>query len=175
MRRSGSWRPGCPVPLRRLRVLTVGYIGFDHAAHSGRLVVNVTAVPALREAFARLRRARFPIRRIELVDRYGASDERSMRADNTSAFNCRRVSGTRVWSQHAYGLAVDLNPFENPEIDHGRVDPPTAARFADRTRWAPGMVRAGGPAVRAFAAVGWRWGGAWHSPKDYQHFSASGT
>jgi len=170
----GTWRPGCPVGLDDLRLVSVSYWGFDQAPHTGVLVVHRDAAPAIVSALGRLFGARFPIRRMVLVDRYGADDERSMRADNTSAFNGRKVPGTDTWSQHAYGRAIDINPLENPAIVDGVVDPPQAAPYADRSRRAKGMIHAGDAAVRAFAAVGWKWGGDWHSLQDYQHFSANG-
>ena len=105
---------------------------------------------------------------------FGGGDERSMLADDTSAFNCRPVAGSSVWSQHAYGLAVDINPFENPEIKGGHVDPPAAAAWANRSRSSPAMIRKGDAAWRAFRAIGWAWGGDWRSLKDYMHFSANG-
>jgi len=97
-----------------------------------------------------------------------------MLADNTSAFNCRLVPGTGIWSQHAYGLAVDINPFQNPEVQGGRVDPLAAAAWADRSRHSPAMIKHGDAAWLAFHAIGWTWGGDWQSPKDYMHFSANG-
>jgi D-alanyl-D-alanine carboxypeptidase len=169
-----SWHRGCPVGLPSLRLLRLRYWGFDHAVHQGELVVNVSAAGGLTRAFRLLFAARFPIRQMRVVDAFGGSDERSMRADNTSAFNCRLVSGTTTWSQHAYGLAVDVNPFENPEINGGVVDPPGAAAWADRTRSSPVMIRHGDAAWSAFHAIGWGWGGDWSSLKDYQHFSANG-
>jgi hypothetical protein len=108
-----------------------------------------------------------------LIDVYGADDDRSMAADNTSAYNGRKVMGSTVWSRHAYGLAIDIDPLENPELLDGKVYPPKGARFADRTLHAAGMIHRGGVVVRAFAAIGWEWGGDWHSLKDYQHFSQS--
>lgn len=172
---SGSWRFGCPVPISRLRVLSVTFWGFDGAVHQGLLMVNADVARPVLRAMRSLFDARFPIHRMRLVDAYGASDERSMRADNTSAFNCRGVPGSTAWSQHAYGRAVDVNPFENPEVRDGVVDPPTAARFVDRSLRVQGMIHPGDAAVRAFAAIGWTWGGYWHSLKDYQHFSLTGT
>lgn len=169
-----SWHPGCPVGLRRLRLLRLSYWGFDHAAHTGELVVNATAATDLTRAFRLLFGARFPIRQMRPVDAFGGDDERSMLADNTSAFNCRLVPGTSVWSQHAYGLAVDINPFENPEIQDGAVEPSAAAAWADRSRTSPAMIKEGDAAWRAFHAIGWTWGGDWSTPKDYQHFSANG-
>ena len=97
-----------------------------------------------------------------------------MAADNTSAFNCRRVAGSTSWSEHAYGRAIDINPRENPSVENGRVYPRNGAAYADRSRHAKGMIHAGDAVVRAFAAEGWGWGGSWNSPKDYQHFSATG-
>jgi len=169
-----SWHRGCPVGLGRLRLLRLSYWGFDHAAHTGSLVVNVAAAPDLTRAFGLLFAARFPIRQMRPVEAFGGSDEASMRADNTSAFNCRLVPGTSIWSQHAYGLAVDLNPLENPEVQNGTVDPPAAAAWADRSRTSPAMIKAGDAAWQAFHAIGWTWGGDWTTPKDYMHFSANG-
>ena len=170
-----SWRPGCPVAPADLRRVRLAFWGFDGERHLGTLVVNRDAVPALVSVFRTLYSARFPIRRMRPVDAYGGSDDASMAADNTSAFNCRAAvaSGPRRWSQHAYGRAIDVNPVENPYVFDGRVRPPAGARFVDRTPPRPGMAVPGGVLVRAFAAVGWSWGGAWRSP-DYQHFSATG-
>ena len=175
MVKSGSWSPRCPVPLDDLRLVTLTYWGFDERAHTGHLVCNRDAVTPIVNALHRLYAERFPIRRIVPVDAYGANDERSMRADNTSAFNGRFVEDSTVWSQHAYGRAIDVDPRENPEIKDGKVYPKNAGPYVDRTRGLPGMITAGGPVVRAFAAEGWGWGGYWHSLKDYQHFSATGT
>jgi hypothetical protein len=171
---AGTWRPGCPVSLDELRLVTVSYWGFDDRPHTGRLVLNRDATRAVISALRSLYRARFPIRRMQLVDRYDADDERSMAADNTSAYNGRKVPGTDVWSQHAYGRAIDINPLENPAIEDGEVDPPQAAQYVDRSQRVKGMIHGDDVVVRAFARVGWPWGGHWHSLKDYQHFSASG-
>ena len=169
-----SWRPGCPVPLASLRLLRLSYWGFDGQVHQGELVVNADAVSAVLTAFRLLFGARYPIHRMRLVEAYGGSDERSMLADNTSAFNCRGVPGSTAWSQHAYGRAVDLNPFENPEVRGTAVDPPAAAAWAGRSRTAPAVIHHGDAAWRAFAAAGWTWGGDWSYPLDYMHFSANG-
>lgn len=173
--RGRSWRSGCPVPLADLRELRLGYWGFDRTVHDGLLIVGARAVGPLVHAFRQLYVSRFRIRRMVAVDAYGGSDERSMGADNTSGFNCRFVPGTRTWSQHAYGLAVDVNPLENPEVVGAVVDPPTAWRNAHRDRGVTGMIAHGGAAWSAFHDVGWPWGGDWTSLKDYMHFSRSGT
>ena len=124
--------------------------------------------------FRKLYTARFPIRRMVPVDAYGGSDFRSIEADNTSAFNCRFVDGTHRWSEHAYGRAIDVNPIENPYVSGGRTSHRASVQYLDRSRRRPGMAHEGGALVRAFAAIGWGWGGRWTSVKDYQHFSASG-
>jgi hypothetical protein len=171
-----SWHPGCPVGLDDLRHVRLSYYGFDGAPHRGQLVVNVDAVAAVRIAFGDLFTHRFPIRRMRLVDDYGASDYRSIEADNTSAFNCRWATGATRWSQHAYGRAVDVNTIENPYVYANGTTTHAASRaYLDRTRHGKGMAYRGGVLVRAFAKAGWGWGGSWPGPIDYQHFSASGT
>ena len=99
-----------------------------------------------------------------------------MAADNTSAFNCRYAvaPGPRRWSVHAYGQAIDVNPVENPYLEGGKVHPAVGAAYLNRTHVRKGMAVRGGPLVRAFAAVGWSWGGRWTGTPDYQHFSATG-
>jgi hypothetical protein len=169
-----SWHPGCPVPLRNLRLVRLTYWGFDDAPHRGRLVVHRGWAEEIVSVFHRLYERRFPIRRMRLVDRYGADDRESMRHDNTSAFNCRFVAGTTTWSQHAYGRAIDLNPVENPYVVGSHVSPRRGRRFLDRSDVRPGMVVEGGTVLRAFREIGWRWGGSWVSAKDYQHFSSNG-
>jgi D-alanyl-D-alanine carboxypeptidase len=174
-----SHRDGCPVPLRFLRHLRLSYVGFDGAARTGELVVHEDVAQDVAEVFGRLYAARWPIARMRLVDAYRGDDDRSMAANNTSAYNCRPVAGSTSWSEHAYGKAIDLNPVQNPYVQAGSVAPPAGRRFAnlDRSDGAaarPGIVRAGDVVVRAFADVGWTWGGTWASSKDYQHFSLSG-
>lgn len=171
-----SWHSGCPVAPAGLRAVRLPFWGFDHHQHRGVLVVGASVVAPIEAAFRALDRARFPIRRMQPVSLYGASDNRSMRADNTSAFNCRFAvnDGPRVWSEHAFGDAVDIDPLENPYRLNGRILPSAGRRYADRQRVRPGMITATGPVVRAFAAIGWGWGGRWPTTPDYQHFSVNG-
>ena len=170
-----SYRAGCPVSPAQLALVRVSHWGFDGRAHRGSLIVNRRVAADVVKAFRRLYAARFPIRRMVPVAAYRGSDRASMAADNTSAFNCRRAVGsaTRRWSAHAYGLAVDVNPVENPYVLGERVLPPAGRRYLDRRRYRPGMALPGGVLVTAFESVGWSWGGRWSTP-DYQHFSASG-
>jgi D-alanyl-D-alanine carboxypeptidase len=169
-----SWRPGCPVSLRDLRLLRLTHWGFDGRVHTGRLIVHRDVARPLVGVFRELYQARFPIRRMVPVDAYGASDFRSIEADNTSAFNCRYVDGTTRWSNHAYGTAIDVNPIENPYVSGGRTSHRASRAYVDRARRRQGMAYEGGALVRAFDRIGWGWGGRWTSVKDYQHFSASG-
>jgi hypothetical protein len=172
-----SWRRGCPVGFAELRLLKVSHWGFDGRVHRGRLVVHREAARGMLGAMRSLYRQRFPIRQMRLVDAYGADDRRSMAADNTSAFNCRYVAGRPgVWSEHAFGRAIDVNPIENPYVtESGYVSPPGGAPFARRSRHRRGMIHRDGAVVAAFAAIGWEWAGDWPWPKDYQHFSATGN
>jgi len=170
-----SWHPGCPVSWSKLAVITVSYWGYDGQRHRGGLVVRDSAAGLLLTVFESLYRQRFQIERIHPVDVYGADDDRSMKANNTSAFNCRTVASSgSVWSQHAYGLAVDINPMQNPYIDGTTFDPPGGEHWSNRSDAVPGMAVEGGPLVGAFNAIGWGWGGHWRNTKDYQHFSESG-
>ena len=170
-----SWHPGCPVDVAQLRYVRISYWGFDGRGHLGEMVVNASVTGSLRRPFGALFAARFPIRRMRLVDRYGGSDFASIEADNTSAFNCRNTTGSSTWSQHAYGLAIDINPIENPYVfANGATTHPASDPYLDRSNVRPGMAVAGGTLVRAFDAIRWGWGGRWPPPTDYQHFSRKG-
>jgi D-alanyl-D-alanine carboxypeptidase len=175
------WRPGCPVALSQLRLLTVTHWGFDARTHMGQLVVNEEAAPGLVRVFRRLHAQRFPIRHMRLADMYGPERAQPGDGDVTGSFECRQsvpspcVGGSRSgrWSNHAYGLAIDVNPRENPYVGCGRTRDGTRAAYLDRSRLRRGMVT---PAVvSAFRSIGWGWGGDWSgATKDYMHFSWNG-
>lgn len=175
-----AWRPGCPVPLSGLRLLTVSHWGFDGKKRLGQLVVNRSAAVPLVDVFRRLYRQRFPIRHMQLTDIYGPKRSRPADGDVTGAFFCRQAAAspctggrTGTWSNHAYGLAVDVNPVENPYIGCGMSHDPRARRYLDRSRQRKGMVTS--RVIRAFASIGWGWGGYWSGrTKDYMHFSHNG-
>jgi hypothetical protein len=170
-----SWRRGCPVDAGRLRLLTVDYWGFDRRVHRGELIVHRYHAWRILGVMEKLFNAHYPIQRMRLVDAYRGDDDRSMVANNTSAFNCRKVSGSSRWSEHAYGRAIDVNPLRNPWVTQsGRVSPPAGRPWANRARAGAAMIRPGDKVVHAFAAAGWRWGGYWNGSRDYQHFSATG-
>ena len=166
----------CPVGFGDLRLLTMRYVGFDGRAHIGQMVVHRRHARDLVSVFRELYEARFPIRRMQLIDAYDGDDDRSMAADNSSAYNCRKVAGTSTFSHHAYGAAVDINPVENPYITADGVLPAAGRRFVDVDRSADadaprGVIVADDVVVRAFARIGWKWGGVWNEA-DYQHFHA---
>ncbi|OKK17716.1 peptidase M15 [Streptomyces sp. CB00455] len=170
-----SYRPGCPVGPGELRLVRMNHWGFDGKVHRGELIVHRDAVEPVLDAFGAAFEARFPIRRMRVTAVYGGSDARAMADDNTSAFNCRPVTGDpgRL-SRHAYGDAVDINPVENPYVDvRGTAHPANGHAHLDRTPAGPGTIRSGDLVTSAFRAAGWYWGGRWSNP-DYQHFSATG-
>jgi hypothetical protein len=171
-----SWHSGCPVGPAQLRRVRLRYVGFDGAAHGGQLIVNAAVVKNVVVVFKTLYDARFPIRKMVPIDVYHGSDDRSVQADNTSSFNCRAAvaPGPKHWSMHAYGEAIDVDTVENPYVENGRNSHANARPYVDRSRVRRGMAVEGGTLVRAFAAIGWGWGGRWPGSPDYQHFSLNG-
>ena len=183
MKRAGSWKPGCPVPLRDLSYLRLAYLGFDGKRHTGELVVHKDIAAEVQQIFGALLRSGYPIYRMRLVSHYHASDFQSIEADNTSAFNCRPVTGGKKWSKHSYGRAIDINPIENPYISRsGHIAHPASLRYGlrgrmhrTRTPADKAIMLPSDPIVRIFKRHGWRWGGDWHTIKDYQHFDKPHT
>lgn len=167
-----SWHPGCPIEPRQLRRVEVDYLGFDGQTHRGDLIVHEELAADVVAIFGQLLQLRYPIEKVRTVDIFpGADDELSMEDNNTSAYNCRDIPGTGRWSRHAFGRAIDLNPRLNPEIDRtGATAPENAAPYVDRNRTDPGILHAEDAVVRVFTEHGWRWGGNWRNPVDYQHF-----
>jgi hypothetical protein len=170
--RGEFWHPGCPVPLSGLRLLTVSYTGFDRQLHTGEIVVNSAAAQPLERVFKKLYRQHFPIRHVS---------SRPGEGDATASFECRQAvpspctGGLKSghWSMHAYGLAVDLNPTENPYIGCGESRDPATKPYRDRSRHRRGMVD--DRVIAAFQSIGWGWGGSWTGDtKDYMHFSSTG-
>jgi hypothetical protein len=167
-----SWKPGCPVPIDDLRIIEMNHWGFDGEIHDGgRLMVHRLVAEDVVRAFGELFAARFPIRRMELIEEYGGSDDASMDADNTSAFNCRPITGTADrFSIHSYGQAIDVNPVENPYVRGSTVLPPAGADYLDREDVRPGMIVKNDVVEKAFSTAKFFWGGDFNSLKDYQHF-----
>jgi hypothetical protein len=170
-----TWSPACPVPLGALRYVTVVFRGYDRKVHRGELVVAAAAAPKMVRAFRALFAISFPIEEMRLPTTQDLLAKPTGDGNNTAAYVCRAARGQTRFSQHAYGQAIDVNPFVNPQVKRDLVLPELASAYKDRSWHRGGMFLPGGAAVRAFASQGWGWGGTWTSSKDYMHFSANGT
>ncbi len=169
-----SWKEGCPVPIEELRYLQVAYWGFDDQPHMGELIVNKAVAEEVAEIFQELYEAKFPIEKIRLIDEYGAEDKKSMADNNTSSFCYREVEGKPgKLSKHSYGLAIDLNPVQNPYVYKEEISPEAGKDYTDRSETQKGMILKGDVCYQAFIDRGWTWGGDWNYEKDYQHFQKS--
>lgn len=173
-----SWRAELPCPGReQLVLLRVPYFDFDGNSQTGSLIVARSAARAVAAAFQEIYDSgKFRIYRMSLIDEFDGDDARSMAANNTSAFNCR-TTDRGAMSRHAYGMAVDINPVQNP-YRKGNLTEPEAGRAYDepseRRSDIVGIIVDGDVVTRAFARQGWRWGGRWKRSLDYQHFSNDG-
>ena len=168
--RGVTWPEGAEIALDDLRYLRLTYCDFEGRTRTGEMVCNKLIAEDLVEIFRALYQARYPIRSIRLADDFGGSDEASMEADNTSCFNYRLRPGQRILSKHALGLAVDINPLENPYVRYGKVQPAGAEPFADREKDFPHKIDPTDLCYRLFRERGFYWGGSWQKHKDYQHF-----
>lgn len=177
-----SWRAGCPVPPSGLRRIRINRIDYRKRVERGSVVVRAGEVGAVVKVLTASINNRFPIRMMRPTDHFYAggrrtpmeSDKASMRAGNTSAFNCRPVVGNpyRI-SQHSYGDAIDINTIENPYVTSSAVYPPGSREYLQRTPYRRGMILRDGVVATSMRALGWLWGARWSNP-DYQHFSANG-
>lgn len=164
-----SYRPGCPVGPADLRLLSLTYYGFDLTAHTGYLVVHRDLQARAVAVFGGLYAMRFPVQHLVLAQLTPTDNKFS----STAAFNCRTVAGSTELSQHAYGLALDINSVQNPMVDGAIVVPPTGLAFRDRSVYAPGMMHSPG-AADVLRGHGLHWGGSWSAKKDYMHWSVNG-
>jgi hypothetical protein len=171
-----AWSPGCPVALADLRLVRLTFWGFDEEPHTGELVVRSDVARPVARVFRQLYAARFPIEQMRVVTQADLDAPPTGDGNNTAAYACRPTRGSTSWSAHAYGLAVDVNPFMNPYTRDSSdlVLPELASAYLDRSWRRPGMVLPGGVVTRAFAAVGWTWGGTFSTVHDPMHFSANG-
>ena len=169
-----SWEPGCPVAKDELTWLTLTFWGFDDRRHTGELLVNSSVAQDIVSVFRKLYAAHFPMERVVIVGPYKPGGPTTGDSNGTGAFVCRASTGSSYFSQHAYGLAVDINTFQNPYHHGDLVLPELASSYLKRSWVRPGMIEPGDVVTRAFASIGWTWGGTWHDSKDYQHFSQNG-
>ncbi len=169
-----TWVPGCPVRAEDLSWIRLSFWGFDQRRHTGELLVNRGVADQMVSVFERLYAARFPIEEMRITTRPEQDAPPTGDGNDTGSYACRAAVDTTTYSQHAYGLAVDVNPFQNPYRKGDVVLPELASSYLDRGWVRPGMILPDGPVVRAFADIGWTWGGTWNSLKDLQHFSANG-
>lgn len=189
MIKSEIWSPECPVSLDRLNILKISYIDFDGNEHQdGKLVVHDVVADHVLEVFQNLYDNKFPIFSMNLINEYDGDDNKSLEANNTSAFNCRTIMNSNNLSIHSYGLAIDINPIQNPylltEYDSGKTSveiyPPQGMEYINRRNIRTGMVETilnntnKSTVVDVFCKNGFTiWGGSWNYPIDWQHFQVT--
>jgi len=170
-----SWTEDCPVGVEGVVIIDLNHWGFDGEVHEGAIVVAREEGGNVVEIFRRLFEIRYPIESvIPIGDLTPGIEGYDLDYNNTSGLHCRRATGSTSWSEHARGLAIDINPFYNPFITSSILWPLSSARYLDRTLDEPAMIHDGDAVVEAFEMWGWLWGGYWESIKDYQHFSTTG-
>jgi hypothetical protein len=170
-----TWAPGCPVSADDLAYVRLTFWGFDDQRHTGELLLNRSVADDVVAVFRTLYDKRFPFEELRVTTRAELDAAPTGDGNGTGAFVCRPTTGsTTTYSQHAYGLAIDLDPFQNPYTNDDLVLPELASSYLDRDDVRPGMITPDGVVVRAFESIGWTWGGTWRSLKDYQHFSQNG-
>lgn len=165
-----TWHANCPVPLSDLSYLRLTYWGYDNKPHQGELIVNKALAKEVTLIFKKLYQEKFPIQQMKLMTVFHGNDDASLAANNTAAFNCRPVTGQKIFSQHSYGRAIDINPLINPYVKGHTILPPTGAQFVDRSQPYPGKITHSSLIYKEFTKKSWDWGGNWHDLQDYQHF-----
>jgi hypothetical protein len=169
-----TWTDECPVRRDELAYINVSFYGFDGKFHTGETIVNASVADDIVGVFARLHAARFPIEGMKVTTQEELDAPPTGDGNNTGSFGCRPAVGTDNWSMHAYGLAIDIDPFHNPYEKGELIIPELAMSYLDRDQELPGMIHDGDVVVAAFADIGWGWGGDWNTLKDYMHFSQNG-
>jgi len=169
-----TWREDCPLHFSELSLLTMTYWTPNGTVATGQMTISSSVAEDVVAAFEQLFAIRFPIERMALVDDYAGDDKAAMAANVTSGFNCRFVDGTERWSNHAFGLAVDINPLVNPWVRDDTALPVEGASYIEREPTTSGMINLGDEIIGVWESVGWSWGGTWQSP-DYMHFSQPGN
>jgi len=165
-----TFHPNTPFPHSHLTYLTITHVGFDGEDHIGHMIVAASIGDEVLDIFREIYESGFPIYSIRLIDYFDACDNLSMAANNSSAFNFRYIANTTTISRHGFGMAIDINPVQNPYVRGGNVLPEAGRAYLDRSDVRPGMIVRGDAVYRAFTSRGWTWGGNWNSLQDYHHF-----
>ncbi|MEG1312201.1 MAG: M15 family metallopeptidase [Romboutsia sp.] len=158
-----------PLSFDDLSYLKVNYYGFDGETHIGEMVVDKNIASEVIDIFKELYNKKYPIEKIKLIDEYNAVDELSMCDNNSSSFCYRTIANTNIVSNHGKGLAIDINPLQNPHVIGNTTSPKEGDAYSDRSTLKMGMIKEGDDCYNAFISRGWSWGGHWKNP-DYQHF-----
>lgn len=172
--RRSTWHKGCPVPTSELTYLRMSFWGFDERRHTGEMIVHDEVASDVITVFRKLYRVRWPIEEMRVTARRELDLPPTGDGNNTTAFVCRNARLSSEWSEHASGRAIDINPFHNPYVNDAVTIPELAIAYRARGWDRPGMIRHDSVVTKAFAAIGWGWGGEWWSAKDWMHFSLSG-
>ncbi len=172
-----SWRKGCPVALADLRYIQVDHLDFTDNISRGEMIVHKDVAEEVVDIFEELFNMNYAINQMRLVSDFNGNDWQSIEADNSSAFNCRKATGSKKWSKHSYGKAIDINPIENPYISKsGKISHKASLKYRKRVHKDlsnlkdRALLLPDDPATKAFKSYGWKWGGDWNTIKDYQHF-----
>lgn len=166
-----TWQSHCPVPIKDLREVKLTYWGYDNHTHQGELIVNKELAAETVKIFSALYQNKFPIQSMKLIETFNGNDAVSMAENNTSAFNCREVTGQPgIFSQHSYGRAIDINPLFNPYVKGEEILPVSNLVFVDRNIALPGKINKKSVIYQIFIKYNWDWGGNWLDLQDYQHF-----
>jgi len=178
MIQGNTWKSGCPVGIEDLSYLQIRYNDFNGNIKWGELIVNKSVANKTCKVFDELFNIKYPIRDMRLISEFKGDDWLSIEHDNTSAFNCRKITGNKnKWSNHAYGKAIDINPLENPYISKtGKIGHKKSQKYRNRKHYNlnnpsdRAVLLKNDPTTLIFKKYGWSWGGDWKSIKDYQHF-----
>ena len=173
MKHKNVWQSDCPVSIKQLRLVEISHLNFEGNTQSGEIIVLDKLAPSVLKIFQELMIIKFPIHSAYLIDKYDGDDEKSMVANNSSSFNFRKIAGSTKLSMHAYGLAIDINPVQNPYIEikndgFAQVHPKSGIDFLNRSNLRPGMVESIVPIFKKYGFS--EWGGNWNKPIDYHHF-----
>lgn len=170
MKEFNTYKDNCPVNFINLRYITLTYIDYQSNKRKGELIVHKDVSQNIISIFRKLYNIKFPIASLNLMYNYNGNDRKSMKLNNTSSFNCRKIAGSKKWSNHAYGKAIDINPLVNPFVQGNYVSPQISKHLKNRSLKRKGMIRKNDEVYKIFKKYGWSWGGEWKKTKDYQHF-----